>query len=103
MIPTHVRRTPAEELGQFVIGQASGQFDFGVWNGMTVVCYSRLEIVHHCCHISRDVTGAIESIHIVAGGQDRPGPFLFVWTLEGLDPDRAACTGMPLPEVSVSM
>lgn len=100
---TYISTTPVGELEQIVIGQAVGIFDFTVWSlGSARYQYSRLELIHRCCRIIRDAAGAVESIHLVAGGQGRPGPFLFIWTPEGFDPDRAACNGMPLDQVAVS-
>ncbi len=102
MIPEHVTTMPTAELEQIVIAQAFGLFDFGVWNGMTVSWYRGLEIIHNCCSIERGVDGQTPvRINIVAGGNGHLGPFLFAWTPEGLDPDRAACTGMPLTSVTV--
>lgn len=100
---TYVSTTPVGEIEQIVIGQATGAFDFTVWiSGSGTYTYVGLELVHRCCHIARDASGAIESIYLVAGGQDRPGPFLFIWTPQGFSPDRAACAGMPLDQVTVS-
>jgi hypothetical protein len=100
---TYVSTTPVDELEQIVTREALGAFDFKVWTGDTGSCeYRQLEIVHRCCNVARDAAGVITKIRIVAGGGDRPGPFLFIWTPEGFDPNRPACNGMPLDQVSVS-
>lgn len=67
--------------------------------------YSGMIMVHRCCELTSS-GGVLSGIRIVAQGKPNldgepgPGPFVFIYPAEGVNPDQPACLGMPVTGIS---
>jgi len=90
-------------LESLVVNRDPGFFNFVARTEGGTRGYPRLRMVHDHCNIERNGEDRIARINILAQGVSGEGPFLFVWTPEeSVDPNHAACNGMPLAGIVAS-
>jgi hypothetical protein len=67
--------------------------------------YVGMVLVHRCCSLE-SVDGVLSAVRLVAqgkanlAGEPGPGPFVFIYPADGVDPNQPAFLGMPIKGIS---